>query len=210
MKKSILFFSLVLSVSYLLAQPQNPQKNIEDNFDKISNYIQSEKYDSVLLYIDTNSINFFRNINEHIYKSSQSTILDQDPLKLYMIVFIKDIITKNGFNQYDQDNALKAVLKNGRDEYQPERGLTNFNIQDDWANATYTIGGKETDKTSYFHKEDSVWKVNLLLGFDQAKPQLENILKKFNGSKQEMIESLAQKMGISTSFIYTPLPIKEK
>src|SRR5690606_15224938 len=114
MKKLIVFFSFILSVGYLLAQPHESQKQIETIFARISDYIQSEKYDSVLTYIDSNSLLFFRNINHHIYHSNQATILELSPLEVYMIAFIKNIIIKQGFEQYNMDNALKAVLKNGR------------------------------------------------------------------------------------------------
>lgn len=202
-----LFFTLVFFVcSHLIyAQSVNDSLKISEVYSQLNKYIQEEKYDSCIQYFDIQSILYFQEISNAIYYGNKEKYLQMDPIDIFLSLMVKSKMKEFGIKDSSVNNALIISLKAGRQEIQPEKGLINFQISNDWATTTQTLGGKETDKSIIFAKEDGKWKLNITSELLNSRLKNETILKRFDGSKEKLLAYIVENMGIPEDTLLKPL-----
>lgn len=202
-----LFSSLIFFISshLLYAQSVNDSITITETYSLLNKYIQEEKYDSCIQYFDTPSILYFQEISNVIYYGNKDKYLQMDPIDIFLSLMIKSKMKEFGIKDSSVNNALLISLKAGRQEVQPEKGLINFQISDNWCSAIMTLGGKETEKSIVFTKENDFWKVNITSELINSRLNNETILKRFDGSKEKLLTYIVESIGIPEEKLLNPL-----
>lgn len=202
---SLFFF---ISSHLLYGQHVTDSINISNIYSQLNKYIQEEKYDSCIQYFDTESVRYFQEISRAIYFGDKNKYLQMDAIDIFFSLMIKAKMIEFGYKDSSLNNALIISLKAGRQELQPEKGLINFQASGQWVSANMTLGGKETDKSIVFVKEESGWKINITSELLNSRLKNETILKRFDGSKEKLLAYIVETLGIPEDRILKPLFLK--
>ena len=163
MSKSLLFFTLFLTVNFSLYGQKSEEKLVRKTFENYRENILNDKGEEAVNYVDSRTIKYYGYILELVKEADSAKVATLSILDRLMVFSIRHRASREDILSFDGKSLLIYAITSGMvgKNSVANNSIGEVNLEGNFAKGQFLTSGQKTPLFFHFYKEDNQWKIDL-------------------------------------------------